>query len=184
VYKHKSGLTYDLRPLCSQGSPYIHTVETNATYNFQICGTSKGRCDPVSYPVEHHTGVGMVFFGEKPPENSTCYDNLGNVVPCTRNCEMLGIGLPTFSLIDEAKPAEGVILTHYSVPSLPTDPHQCAYNPETGANKERVLDIYVKCNKKAIVKPIITYAGEVPKDSCRFHIVVESVYGCGCIPNW
>lgn len=184
VYKHpKSGVVYDLRPLCAQGSPYVHN-EGNTTYNVQICGTSKGRCDPVSYPVEHHTGVGFVFFGEKPPADAVCKDNLGNVVPCTRNCETLGIGIPQISLIDEKKPYEGVILQHYSVPSLPEDPHQCKYNPTTGANYERVLEIYVKCNRQATVKPIITFAGEVPKDSCRFHFVVESVYGCGCVPNW
>lgn len=87
VYRDaKSGVVYDTRPLCSQGSPFIHN-EGNVTYNFQICGISKGRCDPVSYPVEHHSGVGMIFFGHPVPPNSTCHDNLGNEVPCTRDCE-------------------------------------------------------------------------------------------------
>lgn len=90
------------------------------------------------------------------------------------------------SLIDEAKPYEGVKMTHYGVPSLPGDPYEdsCEMNPTTGARRERVLEIYLKCNKKAVVKPIITWAGEPVRRSCVYHIVVESIYGCGCLPNW
>lgn len=178
-----SGAQYDLRPLCNQAQPYVHTdAKTNTTYNFEVCGNTKARCNPPGYAVEYHQGVAIQYFGEQPAPGTNCTDNLGNSVVCTRDCEVLGIGVPKITLHHVKNPYMGVNLTHYGVPSLPSDPFQCPFNAMTGAPQERQVTIVVKCNRQAIVKPIITYAGEEPARSCKYVIVMESFYGCGCEP--
>lgn len=212
-----------------------------------MCGNTKARCNPPGYAVEYHAGVAIQYFGEPPAPGTNCTDNLGNAVVCTRDCEVLGIGVPTMKLYHPKNPYMGVNVTHYGVPSLPSDPFQCPFDPmvrnmcchhifscgcrgsslpeemrkhagssgtrsaerslaaylpmclamhvplvhnllllstlmQTGAPEERQVTIVVKCNRKAIVKPIITFAGEEPARSCKYVIVMESFYGCGCEP--
>lgn len=49
---------------------------------------------------------------------------------CRRCClQVLGIGVPTFTVRDPAAPFMGINVTHFSVASLPTDTFQCPYDP-------------------------------------------------------
>jgi len=93
-----------------------------------ICGTPNIACNP-PYPVEYHGGVVIQYFGDDQPDGTICTDNLGTTVPCTRNCEVLGIGTPHMTLIDPSDSFGGINITHYSVPSLTQDPFQCPFDP-------------------------------------------------------
>jgi len=136
------------------------TCATSLGRILQICGTSNARCNPVPYPVEYHAGVAIQYFGDVPAPNSNCTDNTGAAVPCTRDCEVLGVGLPTITLANPNDPFGGVNVTHFSVPAAQNDPFQCAYDPSTGAPKERTVTVQVRCGRNLLVKPQVVSAGE------------------------
>lgn len=120
---------YNLKPLCQGNIPYVFDdTEKNQKYVFQICGNTQPiDCTP-PYEVKYQRGVAIQFFGNEPAGNATCVNNEGNPVHCTRDCEVLGVGLPVINLTDPSDPFGGVNVTFTGVPSMPTDPFQCPFN--------------------------------------------------------
>ena len=121
--------------MCRKAIPYVYeNTNRNETYYFQLCGVSNTKCTPVSgYPLEFERGVAIQFFGEEPTGNENCTDKSGAPAPCTRNCEVLGTGVPVITTRDPASPFLGINVTHYGVPSLPTDPFKCPIDPKVRA---------------------------------------------------
>jgi hypothetical protein len=52
---------------------------------------------------------------------------------------------------------------------------------QTGAPEEREVTISISCNPTAVLRPLVTWAGETAP--CRYLIQMQSKYGCGCQPN-
>jgi hypothetical protein len=66
--------------------------------------------------------------------------------PCTPNCEVIGVGIPSITWMDPANPGQGVNVSYYSVPDqskdgafeCPTDPVVRAWSVSSRALSERV----------------------------------------------
>jgi hypothetical protein len=122
------GVWYDLKPLCNKMG-YIWTDNANnRTYEWNVCGSSSRECIP-TYPVEYQRGVAIQFFGDPAVPGQMCTSKAGAQVQCTRNCEVLAIGVPFITLIDPTNPFGGLNVTHRGVPSLPGDQYQCPLDP-------------------------------------------------------
>jgi len=116
--------------------------------------------------------------------STQCFDPLLNrSLCCTEDCEVLGVGLPEWSLIDETRPADGgVVLRHTGVGAMTGDPYGCGIDPVTQAQLERMVDIYLRCNPALddhTVEPIAAYENT----TCRYVIELETGASCGCAPN-
>ena len=101
---------------------------TDVVYRFNVCGSATVDCIP-PYPVEFQKGVAIQFFGDDPAPNATCTTKTGDKVPCTKDCEVLAVGVPFITLIDPSEPFLGVNVTHRGVPSLPQDLFRCPEDP-------------------------------------------------------
>lgn len=175
---------YDLRPMCDASGLWVANDINNAntTFYFSVCGVAQVDCLPWhQYPVEYQRGVAVQFFGDPPPPGATCTDKYtGQATNCTRDCEVLGYGPPIITLYDPSNSNAGVNVTHYGIPSLPTDNYQCPFNPATGATIERHIRIAIKCDPSAGAG-IVDYAREY--SDCQYEVVMRSQYGCGCEPD-
>jgi hypothetical protein len=104
----------------------------------------------------------------------------GQQVPCTRACEVWGVGSPTFSLYDPSNSNGGVNITHTGVGTVANDNFRCPFDPTTGGNRLRTVTISVICNPSAGI-PQFQWIREYA--TCQYEIVVQSKSGCGCEPD-
>lgn len=95
---------------------------------FQVCGTAAAPCVPSGYTPTYNLGSAVQFIDGNVPQGN-CTDNTGNVVPCTPNCEVIGIGVPRITVADPNNPAKGVNMSYYSVPDGNLDGFKCPTNP-------------------------------------------------------
>jgi hypothetical protein len=110
--------TFDLSPLQNVNG-YVFSDSNNNTYDFNICGETPQQCVP-PYEIQYQTANAMLYFGSDPSPGSQCQDKSGNKVPCTRNCEALGVGpAANFQLLDASNvKTGGVQFSYYGVGSL------------------------------------------------------------------
>jgi hypothetical protein len=64
---------------------------------FQICGIANIDCVP-PYPVEFNRATAIQFIDSGANAGQNCTNLLGQTVPCTDNCEVLGEGPPIITL--------------------------------------------------------------------------------------
>lgn len=111
--------SFDLRPLCEQGTTYTAQDDSGHSYSFNICGTSSFECVP-GWTNVYETGVAVQYWGSAPPCNATtpnCTDFRGDNVCCTQNCQVLGVGIPNWQLKNPSNPEfGGLTITHIGVP--------------------------------------------------------------------
>lgn len=105
-----------------------------------------------------------------------CTDNNGGVVPCTQNCEVLGISEPDITLIDAQRPTAGVNMTYQSVPSQPNDAFACPVNPATGGPYDRNFRLQIICDEGAEV-PVV--GAPVELSPCFYAVSLRTKHGCG-----
>jgi len=179
--------SFDLRPLCEQGNTYLVNDSTGHNYSFNICGTSSFECVP-SWTNVYQTGVAVQYWGDVPPCNANttnCTDYRGENVCCTQDCQVLGVGIPNWSLKDPKNPETGgLLITHIGVPPSDDDPFWCPWNPNTGAMYERTITYDFKCNYQMPFGTLnILGVAENATVPCQYTIYLESFHGCGCSPN-
>lgn len=174
------GSFYDLRPMCTPGMPYVFTnTSTNTTYNWMVCGNSQTECIP-PYDVQYNRGTAIQFFGSDPANGSTCTKRDGTTAACTKDCYVLGTGVPFITLIDPNRPSGGVNVTHVGVAPVGNDPFPCPKSPITNEVIPRSVTIQVQCNQSYVLRPVTIAAYE--QSTCNYLIVMQSKYGCGCVP--
>ena len=184
------GFFYDLRPLCAESQGYYNFTDYSnpsnpnpPNYVFQLCGNLQ---DPWSCvprdgsQVQYSRGVAIQYDGPDPTPGQMCVNNLGFTVPCTRHCEVLGVGAPRWGLYDPSNPAAGVNATFIGVDALNGDKCPTDF---VGTNGERQVTIAVMCPTDGSVSTTVQYAREAVGYSCRYEIVVTSPFGCGKIPD-
>ena len=83
-----------MKPLCTGAKPYVTPPgDSGWTIQFQVCGLANVDCVP-QYLVTYNRGAAVQFVDSNVPINKTCENATGAMVPCTANCEVLGIGAP------------------------------------------------------------------------------------------
>lgn len=159
------------------------------TYYFNICGTSPQRCLPQGYTSRYLYGSAVQMWGSTPTCDVTnpalsCFDVVDNMTMCcTENCEVLGVGTPLWSLIDETNPAlGGVMMTHQGVPPATNDPNKCPDNPATGAPFSRSLTYLMRCNP-FLPAGDLAIIDAYENTTCQYVIDLQSAAACGCAPN-
>lgn len=111
-----------------------------------MCGTANTKCNPQGYTPTYNWGSAVQFIDNNAP-NANCTDNSGVQGPCTPNCEVIGVGIPSIKWMDPTNPGQGVNVSYYSVPDqskdgafeCPTDPVVRAWSVSKRALWERVL---------------------------------------------
>ncbi len=89
----------------------------------------------------------MQFWGDTPSCNATapeCFNPYtGNAECCTSNCEVLGVGIPLWTVNDPYNPDTGGLnLTYTGVPPEPNDPAQCLVSSRSR-----------RCARQAVTQP-------------------------------
>jgi hypothetical protein len=180
------GLFWNLRPLCSEGQGY-YTYKDNSTvpstdYVFQLCGNLQDpwSCVPVNGDkVQYSRGVAIQYDGPDPAPGQMCTNNLGYTVPCTRHCEVLGVGAPKWGPFDAGNPALGVNATFIGIDAV--DGNSCPKD-FVGAKGERQVTIAVLCPTDGSQETTVV-AREIGGYACRYEIIVTSPYGCGMVSD-
>jgi hypothetical protein len=99
---------------------------------------------------------------------------------CTADCEVLGVGLPEWSLQDPANPASGGVSLTYTGLSEGLSP--CPLNPATGRAYLRTITYALSCDAG------VPFDGlEVDSISegapCQYTLAARSGAACGCAPD-
>lgn len=150
------GATFDVTNLMRSGDtpdyivtdgdiPCTPAIEENYTYIFDICGNVNGNNKPSQ--CSEVTGPAMQFN----PDNTT-----------GKQCNVIGRN-GAFSLINEADPTMGIVLTY-------TGGDQCHHY---GA-PNRQTSLVLGCANIAIPTP--TVANE--PEHCHYYVKMDSIYGC------
>ena len=179
------GIQWDLSPLCAAGNPYAINmsvaVPPDFTFMFQICGNLPANsCVPKTSTrkVQYSRGVAVQYVGTPPDPGAICTNNLGQPAPCTRDCEVLAVGTPTFVPFDLTDPAAGINSTYIGVDAIDGD---ACPRDFTGASGERTLTIAVLCDQSGgqatVVQSVREYA------TCQYELIVSSPAGCGLVPD-
>ena len=168
-----------MQPLCTGGQPYITPpAPSGYVIAFQVCGTANASCVPKGYSVTYNMGSAVQFLGSGAPlfPGELCTDNNGGVVPCTQNCEVLGISEPDITLMDLERPTAGVNMTYQSVPSQANDAFACPFNPATGGPLDRRFRLRIICDEAAEV-PVVS--APVETSTCFYEVSLITKHGCG-----
>ena len=87
-------------------------MSARVRYYFNICGYANKKCLP-NYMQRYVYGTAVQSYGSPPPcntsDNSTmCLNYLnGNYECCTEPCEVLGTGIPIYSVMNPNNPMAG-----------------------------------------------------------------------------
>mmetsp|Transcript_22921 Transcript_22921/g.54306 ORF Transcript_22921/g.54306 Transcript_22921/m.54306 type:complete len:370 (+) Transcript_22921:114-1223(+) len=180
---------FDFHALClndEEAGDYTINDNQGHTYNVNICGNAQQNCLPQTYTEIYEFGVAVQSWGTKPncTEHDMCTDPVTQQpVCCTKDCEVLGVNAPYFSLIDPENPATGgVRMTHSSTPATENDPFWCPMNPATGAKYRRKVNYDISCDPGTPGLKLNTVQVNTT-DKCEFTITMQSYAACACQPN-
>jgi hypothetical protein len=101
-----------------------------------VCGYANRGCVPPAWTEKYQFGTVVQFYGAMPTECNftsgvgTC---LNNTVCCTQPCEVIGTGVPLWSIADPTNPATGGVQLRYTGVVPDADDYQCDPDPVTGA---------------------------------------------------
>lgn len=156
-------------------------------YVFQLCGNLQDpwSCVPQKgFNVQYSRGVAIQYDGPDPSPNQMCTNNLGFSVPCTRDCQVLGVGAPQWAVYDPSNPARGLNATFIGVDALNGD---VCPKDFVGSAGERQVTIAVLCPTDGSITTTVQYVRELggwnSPGQCKYEIVVTSPFGCGQIPD-
>ena len=86
-------------------------------FAFNVCGNAASSCLPKGWDNTYQTGVAIELWGNAPvcdpndPTTMTCVDKRTHYPRCcTRDCQVLGVGVPSFRLTDATDADGGVEL--------------------------------------------------------------------------
>lgn len=104
--------------------------------------------------------------------------NCGSL-PCTADCEVLGVGQPIFLPRDPSNPQTGGInISHTNVLEFDSDKYECNYVPELGTYRSRAINYIMDCDPKE-EGLVVTKSVEDPQ--CTYNLFIRTKYACGRI---
>lgn len=134
------------------------------------------RCNPQGETPVYKYGVAVQLNSAAAPTGN-CPAN-GNL-PCTADCEIIGIGQPYYEPRVPSNPLTGGInITHTGVPEFDSDKYKCSYVPGIGTYRGRAINYIMDCdpNENGLV---VTKSTEDPQ--CTYNLFIRSKYACGRI---
>lgn len=154
-------------PACAAHTPGTHLAHTHGPFTPPLTPIPDWQAD------DHTT----------PGTTSYCYcldpyDSTNRT--CTADCEVLGVGLPEWSLLDPANPATGGVSLTYTGLSEGLSP--CPVDPATGRAYLRTITYAIACD--AAVPADALEADEVAEGvPCQYSVAARSGAACGCTPD-
>ena len=121
------------------------------TYYATICGRTTAHCLPMGWTETYEYGAAIQFWGQTPGCNASdpstlCLDHDGQIpVCCTPDCQVLGVGAPKFSLMNDSDPFGGIQMQFQGAPPDDDDPFWCPWNPQTGSQYPRTVEFNISC---------------------------------------
>lgn len=136
--------------------PRPHSQKSPTGWNiaFQICGSVSYPCVP-NYQVTYNYGTAIQFIDDVVPPGN-CTNTLGQSVPCTVQCEVIGTGPPIIETMDPTRPWAGVNVSYYGISDNSLDGHLCPINPITQGPFDRNFKVQLVCNESADTPVILT----------------------------
>lgn len=174
------GTTYnfDFSSLCSS-TDYSLTDQAEHSYKANICGTAKAPCLPQTWKNNYEYGVAVQFWGAVPScQTKACTDGTGTAQCCTADCQVLGTGNPSWSVLDPTNPKTGGIKAKF-IGAAPTDsdPFWCTFNPSTGSQYEREVHFNFYCDHSVSgVQPVTAIQNGT--NDCRYMLEFKTAHAC------
>jgi hypothetical protein len=100
---------------------------------------------------------------------------------CTADCEVLGVGLPEWSLLDPANPATGGVSLTYTGLSEGLSP--CPTDPATGRPRLRTITYAIACDPSVPADTFEADATVAEGAPCAYTLGVRTAAACGCAPD-
>jgi hypothetical protein len=176
------------RPACRDygQSDYVFDDGQGHDYYANICGNSQHNCLPPSWLATYEEGVAVQFFGDTPPcdrtnkSTLTCTDKYTNrATCCTADCQVLGVGSPTWALLDPTSFTSGVTATFIGAPPDKDDPFWCPWNPNTGSQYPRTVKMWFTCDTEVPIAAELV-AIQNNTENCECVCVVWRCCCCCC----
>jgi hypothetical protein len=183
---------FDFSPLCSS-TDYVTQDDQGHTYYANVCKEAAQQCLPAdcdNYPYcvpwqnTYMYGNAIQMWGQTPPAqpmdpslNCHPYSQPTTNVPCTKACQVLGVGAPSWSLSNPADPSNSdVIGTWRGVPPTPQDPFYCPNDPVTGQPQARQVHFIFQC--AAGVTGQIVHAIQNVTEACHYRLYFKTQQAC------
>ena len=135
--------------------------------------------DTAGWNVENEYGVAVQTWGAVPScSPANCTSLSGKRACCTADCQVLGVGAPTWSLVDSANPSTGGVRAKYDG-TRPTadDPFWCTFDPATGSQHRRQVSYVFQCDPQA-EKVVVVGAFQNTTVDCHYELVFRTAQAC------
>lgn len=168
---------FDFSSLCS-GTDYTLKDQAEHTYKANICGYAKAPCLPATWDNTYEFGVAVQFWGATPScQTKDCTSN-GAAACCTQDCQVLGVGNPTWSLLDPTNPKTGGVKAMYTgAAATDSDPFWCTFDPATGAQYPREAHFNFHCDWSVSGVVPVTAVQNSTND-CRYMLEFNTAHAC------
>lgn len=175
---------FDFSPLCqTSGGDYHFTDAGGHEYYANVCGTAGTHCLPEGWDNTYEYGVAVQVWGDAPKcdtrdeKTLNCIDQqTQDKVCCTQDCQVLGVGQPTYSLMNPKNVDGGVKATFRGAPPAADDPFWCPWNPNTGSQYERTVTYYFNCDHSVDIK--LVNAVQNGTEDCDYSLNFNTKYAC------
>lgn len=186
---HIGGTTYywDFLSLCKNGGGDYYFADTDGhDYYANMCGTASTRCLPKGWDNVYEYGVAVQLWGAEPdcdhtnPSTLTCVEkNTNPATPtcCTRDCQVLGVGKPSFTLHRSGDVTAGLQVTFTGAVPAADDPFWCPWNPSTGSQYPRTVTYLMECDP-TVHGAVAVEAIQNATENCDYHLTFKSQHAC------
>eukprot|EP01138_Halocafeteria_seosinensis_P013049 gb/GECG01013327.1/.p1 GENE.gb/GECG01013327.1/~~gb/GECG01013327.1/.p1 ORF type:complete len:339 (+),score=40.58 gb/GECG01013327.1/:1-1017(+) len=171
---------FNLNGLCALEDYTSDSIKySNGNVSFNICGFSNRHCLPANNPnVPYIRGVAIQYWGPPSAAEHCTIPGTGKSEECTRDCEVIGIGEPSFELIEPSNPEQGGIrLAHRAAIAAKDDPWECVV--ERGGESfalERHVTYDIYCDETV---PLAKVIGAEEHPECHYQVTIRSQHACG-----
>lgn len=174
---------FDLSSLCSS-TDYLLQDTQQHIYNVNVCGYANGNCLPATWDETFEYGVAIQAWGALPDCTQVqCQHKSGGEACCTKDCEVIGVGEPTWGVMNATNVATGGIIAHFKgAAPAETDPYWCDFNPETGTQFERQVTYFFHCDPLQHA-PLPLYAEQNITNDCHYGVHFLTDKACGTVYN-
>lgn len=176
---------WDFAPLCQANSgDYYFDDGLGHIYYANICGAAAKKCLPKGWIETFEYGVAVQTWGSVPACNLsdattlTCQDKNG-LIPacCTEDCQVLGVGAPTYKLAVQGDINSGVNATFQGTPPDDDDPFWCPWNPLTGSQFPRTVTYTITCDP-SVQGAVPLVAIQNKSEDCDYTLFFASNLAC------
>lgn len=190
---NNAAFNFDFSSMCS-GSDYTVDDGSGHVYYANVCQKAKVKCLPAdcdNYPYcvpwtnTYNYGNAVQMWGKQPPfpakdPSLDCKDPLqpSNTVPCTKACQVLGVGSPSWQLTNPADPANSDVIGNWrGVPPKADDPFYCPDDPLTGAPQSRQVSMVFQC-APGLSTPQLYKAEQNTTENCHYKLYFKTKNAC------